>query len=109
MTQAKDSSTISAVPKYALKKEEDPTNPKGDVLHGIPIPIPSWRSFISQKTAYSCEAGTKTAFSAGTTCGPKPRGRHRQEDLTAAKVEVDSKGRKSTRTNILTFYRHRLA
>jgi hypothetical protein len=37
MTQAKDGSTSSAALSYALEKEEDPTTPKGGVLHGIPI------------------------------------------------------------------------
>jgi hypothetical protein len=55
LTQAKDGSTISAAPRYVLEKEEDPTNPKGDVLHCcIPIQdggwqITSWRGFIGQE------------------------------------------------------------
>jgi hypothetical protein len=34
---AKDSSTSPSVPSYTLEQIEDPTIPKGDVLHGIPI------------------------------------------------------------------------
>jgi hypothetical protein len=37
--KAEDGSTISAAPSYALEKEEEPTNPKGGVLHGIPIRV----------------------------------------------------------------------
>jgi hypothetical protein len=48
---------------------------------------------------YSCEDSAKTVFSAGTTCGPTPKGRQRHEEPSAVKAE-DFKGRINPTTDI---------